>query len=238
MNMLSIDLLIPYVAKGLMLFTSIVLYIYLFSAIIPRFIMKVKMEGTNTCDRGIKKFIYPNGRCVLYEPELEIRKYITAYTLYTEGGYKYIKCKATDRVSYLRYDVYAFDNRNKLIDIIGVSEAIDTDRYTDSVSLPPETSYVRLVLRRVDKEYFSSRVLVKYSLSSYLICSIVVALATVLESMFLCVLLKDLLLNAFALKIDLLGHVAMIAVIVAISLAVAGFTVLAYRRNCKKVINR
>ena len=129
--------------------TSIVLYVYLFSVIIPKGIMRIKLKYQGTCDRGLKKFIYPNGRCVLYEPELLIRKYIPLYALYTEDGYKYLKCKATERVSYLRYDVYAFDNRNKLIDIIGVAEAIGADRYTDNVSLPPATSYVRLVVRGV-----------------------------------------------------------------------------------------
>ena len=235
---MNIELVVAYVAKGLMLLTSIVLYIYLFSSIIPRCIMRVKITNENTCDRGLKKFKYPNGRCVLYEPELEVRKYISMYTLYTEDGYKYIKCKATDRVSYLRYDVYAFDNRDRLIDIIGVTEAIDEDRYTDAVSLPPNTSYVRLVLRRADSEYFSSRALVKYSSLSYVICAFVVAISTAFESMFMCMIAKDLLVNALALRIDLLGVGAMMYVIIAVSLLVAGLTVLAYRRNCKKVINR
>lgn len=235
---MSIEIIVTYAVKGILLITSIVLYVYLFSVIIPKGIMRIKLKYQGTCDRGLKKFIYPNGRCVLYEPELLIRKYIPLYALYTEDGYKYLKCKATERVSYLRYDVYAFDNRNKLIDIIGVAEAIGADRYTDNVSLPPATSYVRLVVRGVDNEYFSNRVLLRYSFVGYLLCALVVAVATAFESMLMCMIVKDILVNALAIRIDFLGNIAMMCASVAVALIVACLTVLAYRRNCKKVINR
>ena len=107
--------IIAYIAKALMLITSMVLYVYLFSTIVPKFIMKLSVKRETTRDRGLKKFVYPTGRCVLYEPELSIRKYINNYVLYTENGYKYIKCKIAVGISRLNYDVYAFNNENKLI---------------------------------------------------------------------------------------------------------------------------
>ena len=70
------ELVISYIAKAMVLFTSMALYVYLFSSIIPKFIMKLRCKKENTCDRGIKKFIYPNGRCILYETELKIRGYV------------------------------------------------------------------------------------------------------------------------------------------------------------------
>jgi hypothetical protein len=46
------------------------------------------------------------------------------------------------------------------------------------------------------------------------------------------------MLNALRLKIALSSPILMLIFTVAISLIVAGLTVLAYRRKCKKVINR
>lgn len=232
------ELVIAYVAKALMLITSIVLYVYLFSSIIPKAIMKVHILKENTCDRGIKKFVYPNGRCVLYETELATRKYISSYALYTEDGYKYIKCKAAGNIANIRYDVYAFDNQNKLLDIIGVDEAISEDGYTASVPLPPETSYARFVLRRVDRMVFVTPKLVDYSWWRYMICAIVVALATAMEMILIYTIVRDILHNALRLKIDIASGATMLIVIGIISLIVAWWTVLAYRKNCKKVINR
>ena len=104
--------------------------------------------------------------------------------------------------------------------------------------LPPETSYVRFVLRKADDKYYSNQILLDYSSMRYVICAIVVALATALEATLMYVIVKDILINALRLKIQLSSTVNMIVAILVISLLVAGFTVLAYRRNCKKVVNR
>ena len=232
------ELFVAYVAKALMLITSIVLYVYLFSSIIPKAIMRVHIVKENTCDRGIKKFVYPNGRCVLYETELATRKYISSYALYTEDGYKYIKCKSVGNIGSLRYDVYAFDNQNKLLDIIGVDEVIGEDGYTASVPLPPATSYVRFVLRRVDKMVFVRPKLVDYSWWRYMVCAIVVGVASAVELSLIYMIVKDILQNALRMRIELATKANMIVAIGVISVLAACLTVLAYRKNCKKVINR
>lgn len=234
------ELVVAYVAKAVLLITSVVLYMYLFLKIIPNFIMKAGLKNKNitTYDRGLKKFIYPEGRCVLYEPELAARRYVKSYALYTEGGYKYIRCKVADGVGNLWYDVYAFDNRNKLLDVIWVAEELSLARYTASVALPPETSYVRFVLRQADNDYFSDKALLGYSKLRYVISSVIVALSTFVESMFMYVIIRDLIINAFKLEIGLLHPLIMILVSIGISAIITVFTILVYRRNSKKVINR
>jgi hypothetical protein len=169
---------------------------------------------------------------------LATRKYISSYALYTEDGYKYIKCKAVRGVSVLRYDVYAFDVKNKLIDIIGVSEVLGKEDYTEAIALPPETSYARFVLRRVDNKTFSNKILVNYSFIRYLICASIVAISTMIEAMITYVIVKDILINALRVRIELASMGNMIFASACISVLVAALTVLAYRRNCKKVINK
>ena len=232
------ELVISYIAKAIVLFTSMALYVYLFSSIIPKFIMQLRCKKENTCDRGIKKFIYPNGRCILYETELKIRGYVSSYVLYTENGYKYLKCRTAQKINRLRYDVYAFDNKNKLIDIVEVNEVIGYNEYSNAVLLPPETSYARFVLRKADSLYASKEIVAVYPLWQYIVCASVVALATACESAIIYLLSRNLILNALRLKIALSSPILMLIFTVAISLIVAGLTVLAYRRKCKKVINR
>lgn len=232
------ELIIAYVAKSLVLVMSMILYIYLFSRVVPRFIMKLKMVKENTRDRGLKRFVYPNGRCILYETELSARRYVGRYALYTEDGYKYIRCKVADDVSLLKYDVYAFDNHDNIIDIIEVTETVDNDRYTSALSLPPDTSYVRFVLRAADKKYLSNKVLADYSVIQYGICAGVVALATAIEAALIYSLLKDILVEGLRIRIGISGALGMTVMVLGISLLTAGLTVLAYMRNSKKVINR
>ena len=232
------EIVASYVAKALMLFTSMFLYVYLFSSIIPRFIMKLGCKKENTNDRGIKKFIYPDGRCILYEPELKVRDYVSSYAIYTENGYKWLKAKAAQGVRRIRFDVYTFNNKNELIDIIEGNALIGSDGYSGEMMLPPETSYARFVLRKADSRYASNEVIAVYAIWRYIVCAAVVAMATACESMLIYVLAKDLMINALRIRIELSGLLLMMVFTVGISLLVAGLTILAYRRNCKKVINR
>lgn len=232
------EVVVSYVAKALVFFTSMVLYVYLFSAIIPKFIMKLRCKKENTRDRGIKKFIYSNGRCILYETELKVRNYVSSYALYTENGYKYIKCKTARNIRHLRYDVYTFDKNNKLIDIIEVNETIDNGEYTNSVLLPPETSYARFVLRKADSFYASKEIIAVYPLWRYIVCGVVVAMATALESAVMYLISRNIIVDALRLRMELSTPIRMTIFTAVISLIVAGLTILAYRRNCKKVINK
>ena len=231
-------LVISYIAKAIVLFTSMALYVYLFSAIIPKFIMKLGCKKENTCDRGIKKFIYPNGRCILYEPELKIRDYISSYVLYTENGYKYLKCRTAQKINHMRYDVYAFDNKNRLIDIVAVNEVVGYNEYSNDVYLPPETSYARFVLRKADSLYASREIVAVYALWRYIVCASVVAVATAVEAAIIYVISKNIIFDALRLKMQISSPMLMLIFTVVISLITAGLTVLAYRRKCKRVINR
>ena len=230
------------IAKIVMLIASMVLYVYLFYSIVPRFIMKLSCKKENTRDRGIKKFKYPNGRAVLYEPEFAVRDFITNYVLYTEDGYKYIKCKVASHVNALKYDVYAFDNKDDLIDIVNVLEIVANNEFTDSVLLPPETSYVRLVLRRANDEYASNEILVHYSKKRTISCMAVVAVATAIESIIVYSMIKDFIENSLGVGSHIheivVEPVGMVFLTLINSVIVSGLTFLAYRRHCKKVINR
>ena len=104
--------------------------------------------------------------------------------------------------------------------------------------MPPDTSYVRFVLRAVDNKYVSNKVLADYSIMQYGICAGVVALATAIEASLIYSLIKDILVEGLKLRIGISSGFAMTAMVFGISLLTAGLTVLAYMRNSKKVINK
>lgn len=242
---MDIEVLLLALAKAIVFFVSVTLYLKLFSSLIPGSIMKLKCKGVRTRDRGIKKYIYENGRCVVYEPEINVRKYVSKYSLYTENGYKYMQCQLAQEVRYIRYDVYAFDISNKLIDVINVNEIVEVaDGYSSPVALPPETSYVRFVLRKVDEVYSCKKSYLGYSPIRYVICGAVVALATALETVISYVMIRDILssirIKSSKLKLDMiiLDSSEMIVAGVIICCITVALTLLAYYRNSKKVINR
>ena len=227
-------------AKGIVLLISIILYLKLFSSIIPGIIMRLRCKGTLTKDRGIKKYIYKSGRCVVYEPDVNVRKYVKKYSLYTEDGYKYLQCELAKEISYIKYDVYAFNNKNKLIDVISVNEIVDGDAgISESVALPPETSYVRFVLRKVDEMYTCKDVYLEYSPIRYIVCGCVVGLATAVETVLIYTNLRDIM-KAIKLKLHLviLDSSEMIFAGILICCMTVALTLLAYYRNSKRVINR
>lgn len=229
------------VAKAVVFFISIVLYLKLFSSMIPGFIMRLRCKKENTRDRGIKKLVYQNGRCVVYEPELNFRKYVSKYALFTEDGYKYMQCKLASSVHYIRFDVYAFDNTNKLIDVINVNEYVDmSEKYTSKIALPPETSYTRLVLRKVDNQYAFKGALLEYSPIRYAICGSVIALATAIELTVMYSIFKDFFEFLLKSKSDLvvLSGEKMLVVGIIVTCIVTGLTLLSYYRNSKRVMNK
>lgn len=237
---MDIEVLLLSVAKAIVFIISIILYLRLFSSLIPGSVMHLKCKGTRTKDRGIKKYIYENGRCVVYEPEINVRKYVKKYSLFTEDGYKYMQCELAQQVHYIRYDVYAFDHADKLIDVINVNENVDySSEYSQEVALPPETSYIRFVLRKVDDMYCCKKSYVGYSLASYIACGIIVGLATAVETAIVYIALRDIM-EAIRFKLDMLilDTSEMIVAGVIVCCITVTLTLLAYYRNSKKVINR
>ena len=228
------------IAKGIVLIISLALYLKLFSSLIPGAIMRLSCKGETTRDRGLKKYVYEGGRCVVYEPDVNVRKYVKKYSLYTENGYKYLQCKISDRIRYIKYDVYAFDNKGKLLDIVTVNDYVEVgDEFSSAVAIPPETSYVRFVLRKIDSKYVSNKVLVGYTPSRYAICGVVVGLATAIETAIVYICFNDiLLLINSGFKKYIIGTTGMIVVGTIICCLTVGLTLLAYYRNSKKVINR
>lgn len=142
---------IIYIASGWVLFFLLVVaYTLLISDVLPRCFLRVRYAYASSLGRGLKKYVYPNGRGVLYEPHPSMRKYINKYLLFVSDGYKYLKCSFDGGVNNIRYSVVMINNRDKVIDVLCVEEEPKLIGESDMLLLHPDTSYVALVLDSVN----------------------------------------------------------------------------------------
>lgn len=192
MNKPLIELIIANVARVFIFFISSGFYVFLLTRTIPQFTLKHKKVGDATKDRGLKKYVFDGGRAVVYEPEVVYRDYVSQYMLFSKDSNKYIRCNINAKIRHIKYDVVAYDNSNKIIDIIGVDERLDKQKYTTSVLLPPETSYVSLILRRADDMFVSNEVKVKYTWQSLLVCAALIVISTIAFGLIVNHCFKDL----------------------------------------------
>ncbi|MBE6588965.1 MAG: hypothetical protein E7643_02185 [Ruminococcaceae bacterium] len=158
-----------------------IFYVFLMKSVFP-LILKLQYRGIKLHDRGLKKYRYEEGRAVTYEPAPSMRKYISQYALFTDRGYKYICCKTDSAVRYLSYHVAMFDNRNRVIDTIEVTEQLRSIGKTAPVMLHSDTSYVHLNLISVnDVEFDSSFPLYCrwYRVALYLLLNVLLTLAEI-----------------------------------------------------------
>ena len=67
-------------------FLLAVAYVVLLSDVFPKCFLKTRYAYSSSMGRGLKKFVFPNGRGVLYEPHPHIRKYVNKYLLFATDG--------------------------------------------------------------------------------------------------------------------------------------------------------
>lgn len=127
------------------------IYIIMVAWFFPKILLQNRYKIKTVRDRGIKKYkTASDERGIVYEPDLGTRKYIKQYVLTDDGKQKLLKCKIADDISYIDYDVALFDGRHKVFKVLNVCDMIDEKGYTQVVVLPEETSYITIILGRVN----------------------------------------------------------------------------------------
>lgn len=143
------ELIIGYILEAVLVLIFISLYTYVVGSWLPKYLLKIKYIPGTTTDRGLRKYRFPEGRGVVYEPNPSIRKYVSLYMLFVKDGAKYIKCKLADNVGFFKYAAVVFDNQDKVIDVIKVNDT-SSNGMSKSVMLPTGASYVSFVLYSVN----------------------------------------------------------------------------------------
>ena len=103
---------------------GLILYVFLASRILPDLLLKPRYNRTAEGDRGVKRFVFEEGRAVLYEPCGAYRAYLRKYILSAHGEKKYVRCQFDRRVRSAVYDIVIFGNDERVIDTVTVRERI------------------------------------------------------------------------------------------------------------------
>ena len=129
-------------------------YVFLVVKILPKKYLREGFLISTSPDRGLRNVKEKNGRSIVYEPTMKIRKYIKQYILSNRHGKKILICKIDENLRFLNYDVVMFDRNDKVFKVLNVKEVIARPGYTKRVELDDDTSYVTLVVKEADKKKF------------------------------------------------------------------------------------
>lgn len=168
-----------YMSQIVIFVSGIIMYVFIAGKLLPAIFLRPSRKGLKANDRGLKRYVYENGRAVVYKPTEENNKYIEQYILSANGVEKFIKCKIHKDIFSLEYDVIAFDSRDKVLDVICVKDPIAEKEITSAVSLPLDTSYVTVKARRVNGIRVAKKATVGYSYLGILAYSLLCSALTV-----------------------------------------------------------
>ena len=96
-----LDLIMSYLAKGLILIAGLYMYVYWMAYILPHALLR--QERKLPTDRGLKKYSYTDGRAIVYQPTSAVQPYISQYILSSNQGEKYIHLKASQTRNLCRF---------------------------------------------------------------------------------------------------------------------------------------
>ena len=134
----------------LLLLASTALYLYLIARVLPGNLLRLRYVVTQPVGRGLKRCLFEGKRCCVYQPDRQTLPYVHQYLLLEKDDQKVLKCKVSEDVEYMDYDVIVFDRHDKVTSVIHVKENILLSPYTRETVLPPDASYVRLRVRQVN----------------------------------------------------------------------------------------
>ncbi len=163
---------------------EIILYFILLGSVLPK-ILRPFCNIRECGDRGLEKYVYPEGRGILYEPHPAFRKYVRQYALYTNLGYKYLKCKLDEEILHVKYTVVMFNKDNKILDVLNVNERNIPGTESKEIRLHHSTSYISLSVLEANGKPLESKTAVCCKLWRLITYSTLVAAACLFETLFI-----------------------------------------------------
>lgn len=135
---------------------SSAIYIGVVAFLLPKFFLQNKYNASTPQDRGIAKYkVGETGRAVTYQTSSLIDQYINQYILVYNGTDKYLKCKLSSRIDYIEYDVVLFNKDDEAFSVLSIQDIVEGAKFTRNVLLPEDTSYVSIVVTRIDDDKIS-----------------------------------------------------------------------------------
>lgn len=153
---ISISSILFYLVAAVFFLVSLVLYVLLTACILPRLLLGYRFSPDNMRDRGVKKYLFENGRAIVCLPDPELRPYIPQYILSDHSGERFLKCMLQSGIFSLHYYVFAFDANDRQIQVLEVKDPVPVPGSSKAVALPLNTAYVTLSLINVNGKKFKN----------------------------------------------------------------------------------
>ena len=168
-----VDLIFSYIAKAILIITSCFVYIFLVSKFFPEIFLKSKIKKAVPKDRGIKKYVFNQGRAIVYTPDTKTQKYIPQYILSENNGEKFLKCQFDNRVVTAGYEITVFNSSDQVVDIINVYDTPDRGKNSRAVPLPLCTSYLNVSVIEINHKKILTQ---KNNSVSFMSCALYIVL--------------------------------------------------------------
>ena len=211
-------------AQAIILICVSCIYVFFISTVFPAVFLKPKYNGASEGDRGLKKYLFEGGRSIVYEPSVGVKKYIKQYILTALGTERYIQCKFDPHIYSSRYEVFAFDSDDRMIDGILVEEpSLDEKRgISDPIILPMNTAYARVSVRTVNDVKIEREPLLDIPSSNTMLFTLFTVLFTVAEAFVMKAVFMDIGESLLSYASAMKDHGNLFTLIFAV---IAGFTV-------------
>lgn len=192
---IKIDSIVVYISWIIIAITSLILYILAVSQWLPSLLMAKRRVSGKISDRGIKKYVFPEGRGVVYEPGRTSRGYMKKYMLLCYNGKKYLRCSFDEAVRSAYFELLIYDNQDRLIKTSDIYLHIGDTHYSEAILLPDDASYVTLTLFKINgvalpKNEDDVKWLKKHMLKRRLIYAAWATVITFIESSFIISVIK------------------------------------------------
>ncbi len=205
-----------------------VFFICVVAILLPRVFLRNKYKVKNLKDRGIAKYkCGDSGIGMTFQPDPETREYISQYAIAFDGKEKTIKCLLPETTDYIEYDIVLFNNKNKVFDVLNVCDVVSGSGMTREVALPDATSYVSIVVSKVNDISVSKPVKLHVSFLKVLAYSFITLILSVITAF----AVKAGIVNSFGgvfreiIMLDQYGH--MLTLILTLAMALVGIIIVA-----------
>ncbi len=147
---INIDSVVLYTSFGIVAVASVILYILAVSEWMPSLLIAKRRVSGALYDRGIEKYVFPEGRGVVYQPGLASRRYMKKYMLFSYEDKKYIRCMFDQNVRSAYSEIIIYDNQNKIIKTVDLFTPVGDTSYSEAILLPEQTSHVCVSVLKVN----------------------------------------------------------------------------------------
>ena len=147
---INIDAVVTYTALAIVALSSIVLYVLAVGEWLPSLLIVKRHTAGDLRDRGLKKYVFPEGRGVVYQPSMRSRKYMKKYMLFCFEGKRYIRCMFNSEVKSAYFELLIYDNQNNIIKSVDIYAPIGNTPYTEAILIPEQTSHACVTVLQVN----------------------------------------------------------------------------------------